>query len=75
MLFDIQYKKSAKLDDMLLIKTKLMGIKKCSLLLEQTIHRDKELLISSNITVACVDAKKFSPLTIPINIKKLMETT
>jgi acyl-CoA thioesterase FadM len=28
---DIQFKKSAKLDDMLLIKTKLMGIKKCSL--------------------------------------------
>ena len=37
--------------------------------------RVKELLISSNIAVACVDAKKFSPLTIPINIKKLMETT
>ena len=54
---DIQFKKSAKLDDMLLIKTKLMGIKKCSLFLEQTIYRDKELLISSNITVACVDAK------------------
>tara|TARA_B110000027_G_C15967991_1_gene232951 strand:- start:88 stop:474 length:387 start_codon:yes stop_codon:yes gene_type:complete len=70
---DIKYKKSALLDDELQINTKLESIKACSLLLQQEIYRDTELLTVCSIKVACVDATKFNPLKIPSHIKKLME--
>lgn len=70
---DIKYKKSALLDDELQINTKLENIKACSLLLQQEIYRDTELLTVCSIKVACVDATKFNPLKIPSHIKKLME--
>ena len=70
---DIKYKKSALLDDELQINTKLENIKACSLLLQQEIYRDTELLTVSSIKVACVDATKFNLLKIPSHIKKLME--
>ena len=70
---DIKYRKSALLDDELQINTKLENIKACSLLLQQEIYRDTELLTVCSIKVACVDATKFNPLKIPSHIKKLME--
>ena len=70
---DIKYRKSALLDDELQINTKLENIKACSLLLQQEIYRDTELLTFCSIKVACVDATKFNPLKIPSHIKKLME--
>ena len=70
---DIKYKKSALLDDELQINTKLESIKACSLLLQQEIYRDTELLTVCSIKVACVDATKFNLLKIPSHIKKLME--
>lgn len=70
---DIKYKKSALLDDELQINTKLENIKACSLLLQQEIYRDTELLTVCSIKVACVDATKFNLLKIPSHIKKLME--
>ena len=70
---DIKYRKSALLDDELQINTKLANIKACSLLLQQEIYRDTELLTVCSIKVACVDATKFNPLKIPSHIKKLME--
>ena len=70
---DIKYKKSALLDDELQINTKLANIKACSLLLQQEIYRDTELLTVCSIKVACVDATKFNLLKIPSHIKKLME--
>ena len=70
---DIKYRKSALLDDELQINTKLENIKACSLLLQQEIYRDTELLTACSIKVACVDATKFNPLKIPSHIKKLME--
>lgn len=70
---DIKYKKSALLDDELQINTRLENIKACSLLLQQEIYRDTELLTVCSIKVACVDATKFNLLKIPSHIKKLME--
>ena len=70
---DIKYRKSALLDDELQINTKLANIKACSLLLQQEIYRDTELLTVCSIKVACVDATKFNLLKIPSHIKKLME--
>ncbi len=70
---DIKYRKSALLDDELQINTKLENIKACSLLLQQEIYRDTELLTVCSIKVACVDATKFNLLKIPSHIKKLME--
>ena len=70
---DIKYRKSALLDDELQINTRLESIKACSLLLQQEIYRDTELLTVCSIKVACVDATKFNLLKIPSHIKKLME--
>ena len=71
---DIKYKKSAMLDDELRIETELVNIKACSMQLLQNIYRDNELLTSSNVAIACVDAIKFKTIKIPTYIKKLMET-
>lgn len=71
---NIQYKGSATLDDELYVSTGLTGMKSCSLSLHQEILKDKEIITTGDIKVACLNAIEFDPIKIPMHIKKLMES-
>ena len=63
----VKYFLPAKLDDCLLVCTKVLQRKKCSALLQQNVARvDKpdEILCQAEIRVACID-KIFKPKPIP----------
>ena len=53
---DATYLKSAKLDDALVIATKLQQLSGAKLLFEQDVFCDGVLLFSSKITVICMNA-------------------
>ncbi|NBI12385.1 tol-pal system-associated acyl-CoA thioesterase [[Haemophilus] felis] len=66
---NIDYILPAKLDEYLLVETKLLDIRNASLLFEQVLMRDKKILCKATIKVACVDLGKMKPVGIPEAIK------
>ena len=58
---DIQYKQSAKLDDMLQIEAYIMQLKRTSIIFRQNIYRDGTLLTQANVKVACVNKESMCP--------------
>lgn len=66
---DINYHASAKLDDLLTIQSKVLELKKASVIFEQSIfNTDNKLLISAHVRVACIDLIKMKPKAMPENI-------
>lgn len=53
---DATYLRPAKLDDALIIATKLQQLSGAKLLFEQDVMRGEEMLFSSQITVICMNA-------------------
>src|SRR5690554_6150373 len=53
---EIQYRRPARLDDLLTIHSTLTRVGGVSLVLLQQAYRDGELLCESNIQVCCIDA-------------------
>jgi acyl-CoA thioester hydrolase len=73
---DIQYLKSAKLDDVLQINSTVTRIGRASLHFTQSVLRNGELLAQSNIQIGCVDTVKMRPAAIPEVVRsKFVVTT
>jgi len=70
----IQFKKSARLDDMLSVSSQLTQLRLGSFECHQKISREEELLIEAQVKIACVDALTFKPMGIPTQIKLSMES-
>ena len=68
------FKKSAKFDDMLLVETQLMELRRGSFVCTQKIIRQGALLIQAQVKIACVNAVTFKPTGIPTQIKCKMES-
>ena len=64
------YKKSAKLEDVLKIKSKIIEVKNTSFLMQQNIFLGNELIVESQIRLVCVD-KLGKPTRIPQILQKL----
>lgn len=63
---NVEYKIPAKLDDLLIVKTKLKELKKASIIFEQVICDQSNLVYSSlEVVVACVDLKRKKPCGLP----------
>lgn len=71
----IQFKKSAKLDDLLTVSNQLITLGRSSFSCQQTIWREQQVLIEAQVKIACVDALTFKPTGIPAPIKLSMEST
>lgn len=69
---NIDYILPARLDEYLLVETKLLNIRSASLLFEQVLMRDKHILCKATIKVACVDLGKMKPVGIPEAIKTVL---
>jgi len=55
---DIDFKKPALMDDLLTIETWVKGVGGASVLLEQRVLRDTDLLVQAAVTVVCVENRK-----------------
>jgi tol-pal system-associated acyl-CoA thioesterase len=61
----IQFKKSAKLDDLLTISSQVANIGRASFEFLQTISLNQQILIEAQVKLACVHAKTLKPMAIP----------
>ncbi|GMO56520.1 MAG: tol-pal system-associated acyl-CoA thioesterase [Rickettsiales bacterium] len=64
---EIEYKKSAKLDDLLTIKTDIVENKGVVLKLKQEITKDNDLIFTMNINLVCVNME-LKPVRMPKEI-------
>ena len=62
---DMHYKKPAKFDDALIVRTCLINQGRSFITFEQSILRGEEMLTSATVKVVCIDAEKFKPVSIP----------
>jgi len=69
----VQYKKSAKLDDLLEITCTLSKIGYSSVEFLQTILLKQQTLVAAQIKLACVDEVTFKPISVPPAVKKIMQ--
>jgi acyl-CoA thioester hydrolase len=69
----IQFKKPAKLDDLLTISSKLVKVGRGSFEFSQQISVNQQTLIEAQVKLACVDTITFKPIGIPEQIRLKME--
>jgi acyl-CoA thioester hydrolase len=62
---DMHYKKPAKFDDKLIVRTCFINQGRSFITFEQSILRGEEMLTSATVKVVCIDAEKFKPVSIP----------
>ncbi|MGH8431968.1 MAG: tol-pal system-associated acyl-CoA thioesterase [Solimonas sp.] len=67
---EIEYRKPARLDDELEVRTRISELRRASLIFEQQIcrHGSDELLTTAWVRVACVDAATFRPKGLPAGL-------
>lgn len=70
---EIDYKAPARLDDQLVIESRVAEIKKASLLFEQSLWREKICLSQAKVWVASVDLLKMKPVAIPQPIYQTLQ--
>lgn len=61
----LKYRRPAKLDDLLTVKTRVKLIRAASVVFAQEVWRDDTLLVSAEVRCAAVDPEKGTPVTIP----------
>ncbi|GAB4302343.1 MAG: tol-pal system-associated acyl-CoA thioesterase [Methylophaga sp.] len=61
----LTYRKPARFNDALLIKSHIKKASGASMQFEQNIYRDEELLCEASVRIACLDAESFRPKSIP----------
>ncbi len=61
----LKYRRPAKLDDLLTVKTRVKLIRAASFVFAQEVWRDDTLLVSAEVRCAAVDPEKGTPVTIP----------
>jgi len=66
----VDYLHPARLDDQLEISVSMQQLKSASLSLAQSVHRAGEVLVTSIVRLACLDADTLSPVRIPTAIKE-----
>jgi len=70
----IQYQKPAVFNDALTVTAEVIDRGKARLTFKQMITRDKDntRICSAEVTIACLNAEKFSPARIPVHIQEVL---
>lgn len=71
---DMSYRKPARLDDLITIRSRITRLGRASIHFEQRAERDGELLVCGNIQICCVDAKHLRPAAIPDVVRTKLES-
>ncbi|QIM50198.1 tol-pal system-associated acyl-CoA thioesterase [Pusillimonas sp. DMV24BSW_D] len=69
---DIRYRKPARLDDLLSIRSKVTRVGKASIDFHQVAELNGEPLCESSIQICCVDAQSLRPAALPNPLKTLL---
>jgi len=64
----ITYRRPARFNDALLIKSQLLKASGASMQFEQKLYRGEELLCEASVRIASLDAESFRPKSIPKSI-------
>lgn len=70
---EIDYKLPARLDDQLIVETKVIEKKKASLVFQQFLWRESCCLSQAKVVVASVDLIKMKPVAMPQQIYQLLQ--
>ncbi|MGB3724412.1 MAG: tol-pal system-associated acyl-CoA thioesterase [Glaciecola sp.] len=70
----IQFKRSAKLDDLIDTSCNIARVNRASLLFNQQIMKDGEVLVNAEVKVACVNTATNKPIAIPPLLLKEMRS-
>lgn len=70
---DMSYRKPARLDDLLTIRSRITRLGRASIHFAQRVERDGELLADGNIQVCCVDAIHMRPAELPADVRAKLE--
>lgn len=70
----IQFRKSARFDELLTVETQLTTLRLGSFECIQEIVREEERIIQAQVKIACVNATTYKPTGIPAPIKLSMES-
>lgn len=68
----VEYHRPARFDDLLTVNANIMTFRPASIVMEQPVYRNDELLLSSTVRLACIDADTLSPTVIPNPIREAM---
>jgi len=68
----LDYHLPAQFDDQLTVHANIMTIRPASIVMEQPIFRGEQLLLSSTVKLACVNADTLAPTAIPNAIREAM---
>jgi len=68
----LQYRKPARLDDVLTVHTGVAHLGRASLEFAQSVRRGAELLCDATVQVACVHAQTFRPAALPAQVRELL---
>lgn len=68
---DIDWRRPARLDDLLMVETKLAGLGKVRMTLLQTVKRGDQLLCGMEIEVVAVNST-FAPTLLPEELKQIL---
>jgi len=67
----IDYRKPARLDDLLLATARVIGGGRTFFVMEQTVKRGDELLCAAEVKVACVTRDRMRPSAIPADVRRV----
>ena len=68
------YLRAARLDDALEVITRISALRGASLLFEQDVRREGQLLFSAQVLVVCIDHRRQKPAPIPTQLYSLFES-
>lgn len=72
---DMNYRKPARLDDLLTIRSRVTRLRGASVHFSQRAERRGELIAEGNIQVCCVDTTKLRPAELPPGVRASLQST
>lgn len=67
---NVNYRKSARLDDELLVSARIVKLARTYITFQQNVYRDGELLVEGEVKVACVSRDSMRPNALPDEVRK-----
>jgi len=71
---DMSYRKPARLDDLITIRSRVTRLGRASIHFEQRAERDGEVLACGNIQICCVNAVNLRPAALPVAVRTKLES-
>ena len=70
---EMDFKSPARLEDIISVYTKIDSIGGASMIMDQTVKRENQVLVAMKIHVVFVDPKNFKPVRLPLDIRRQFE--